>query len=172
VDNFFAFDDLDRRRRDLGISVAELCEDAVISVRTWRRARTDPYHCQRSLYLAKLALDDRESDVMGRNGPEGILRVVIVLATYEFGRLNTGLEVINTDFRVQRPRDKQWLEASRIRRIAMVVLIETGMERRDVVEACQCSRQNVAQAVGQVYEEMDEDPAFAAKLERLIASAS
>lgn len=101
----------------------------------------------------------------GRDGDAvqfAVASVVVHLAGA--GRLDPRA-ILGHDLSVQRPNNKQWLEAAQLRRCAVYLLVvEFGFERSAIGRALGCSRQAIAQAITWAEERCDADPALRALL--------
>lgn len=160
---------LDRRRAALGLPVARLCALAGIDPRHYWRLKAGSTMGRRAAAKIAGALDG----ALVPSQPAGLAvlhRLVMAVTALSSG--NDPAAAIGTDFAVQRPLDRQWLAAARVRRIAMYVLVrEFDHSRADVARALGCTRQNVAQAVEDI-ELAAEDPDFAALLLRVAGLAT
>ena len=167
--NLFSFDAIDRRRWAQGLTIPELCQAAEINPRTWERAKADPARVSsRTITKLEAALDAAAGPK--RPKPGLVLAFVNAATSLLAGAVGLAphLSVLTQDFNVQKPLDKAWLTASQLRRTAMwLAIVECDVARKDVAEACACSRQNIAQAIQFVEKRMEEEPSFAAIVERI-----
>lgn len=78
-------------------------------------------------------------------------------------------QVLEADFSRQRPQNRRWLAASRIRRLALyVVSVELGgIDAVTLAAAIGVTKQNVGQALAQVEERRDADRRLDRMLERV-----
>jgi predicted transcriptional regulator len=155
--NFFSFDDVDRRRRALGLTVEQLCHQAGVSVRTWFRIRASPYRQHRQA-LGRL------NEVLERTIVQPALSLLLVRSLMLAAATLSGVDpvkVIYQGFDQQKPMDRDWLVASHLRRVVMYVLCEgLHVPRKIVCQVCQCTRQNIAQAIELISDKMEEEPAL------------
>lgn len=165
--NFF---DVDRRRRDRGLSIEALCKAAGVSVRTWWRIKARPAAAEeRTLRRLEAALGAVHQEAAPAiDAVRSLIQATLALLAATAG-LDPERQVLRQDFTVQKPLDRDWLAASHLRRAAMwlVLMHVDGVERKDIAAACGCSRQNVAQAIQFVEERTEAEPAFASLLDRV-----
>jgi DNA-binding Xre family transcriptional regulator len=163
------FRGIERRRLELGVSKERLVAAAGISRRTYQRAQnTRSRKIQRRTVDA---LDRALEQLAGTRSAKAsqlasLHRAAMILIAKEL-RLDPE-SVLATDFTRQRPMDKPWLAAARVRRDAMaVVAVDLGVRHSDLARAIGVSKQNVGQAVDQVYDKREADPLFEAMLARI-----
>jgi hypothetical protein len=164
---------LDARRRKAKISVQDLCADAGIHANTYRfglegHAATSP----RVMTKLKRSLDRLAA------GEEPDIRRTMCMALVRFLTWHVaGLvgvdpdQVLACDFSHERPTDKVWLQAARIRRCAVYLLVEGPRLRvgaATVAAAIGQKRQAVHKAVAAIETERDRDPEFDALMRSLM----
>lgn len=157
---------IDRRRRAAGMTVQALLSAARVDLSTWARLkRGERSASPRTLARLRAALDGapppRPADLAG-----ALHRVVTVRIAAALGADPVAVAATDTAT-VQRPTDKAWLSAARIKRMATAVLVrDLGVERAVVARALGVSRQAIHQSLAWIDEQSD-DPDFAALLARI-----
>lgn len=170
VDNFLS---IDARRRAAGVTVRALLAEADVDPSVWWRAAKSPDRMEaRTLHKLASALDRLgagpsplprwlNADIL-----KSLLRMVMAIIAAEQGI--DAREVLAHDFAKQKPLNKSWLQASRIRRAAIyVTVLEIGYDRVTVGLAIGCTRQNVKQAIDQTQRLCEEEPAMAELIARV-----
>jgi hypothetical protein len=164
---------LDARRRKAKISVQDLCADAGIHANTYRfglegHAATSP----RVMTKLKRSLDrlaaGAEPDMQ-----RTLCMALVRFLTWHVSRL-VGVDptqVLACDFSHERPTDRVWLQAARIRRCAVYLLVEGPSLRvgaATVAAAIGQKRQAVHKAVAAIETERERDPEFDALMRSLM----
>jgi hypothetical protein len=162
VEKIFAV--LDAKRIACGITGEDLCRLADISLRTWQRMRAGSDADPRTLRRLSAALDAATVE-KARPGPDAGQRIAeLVWSATAIAALRSGADpeaILAQDFSVQKPLNPAWLEAARIRRTAIhVVVVELDCRRVDVAAALGMTRQNVHQALGMVRDMIEAEPSL------------
>jgi hypothetical protein len=163
------FASLNRRRIANGIGVAELLARARVHREVWFACGSRPETVRASSFeRLENALDQLITEA-----PETETRLIAVTyrATVCLICTLTGTDpgdVLQQDFRVQRPTDPHWLSAARYRRLAIAVLALAGVERPLIKNALGCTRQNVQQAIAWATEEGERHPETAGLIHRCV----
>ena len=148
-----SIEDIDRRRRRLGISVERLIGEARVTYFTWRHAMKGDM-VTRSSTLARLDRALARLNAGERQQTEGALtrsyRHMVGLIAEWSGVDVAGAQAIAFDFSKEKPSSPDWIAAARVRRLAMYVLAAAGERKADVARAIGCTRQNVMQAVSAI----------------------
>lgn len=164
VENFF---EIDRRREEAGVTIEALCRAAGVNRKTWSDIRSRPDCAARPETLRRLA--DALSDLAVAKSPDllqGRLRTLLALLAADTG--DDAKVVLATDFSRQRPQDKGWLAAARLRRFAIyLIVVEEDVRMADMARAIGISRQAVKQTVDEVREWRLDEPDVDALLERV-----
>lgn len=156
---------IERRRILACVKVSALCAAAPYDERGYRR-QISAARDGRELNLHRRSLDRLDAALSrlleGRKKPppDPIISGFYRLAMRTLAQLE-GLDsdaVCATDFSVQRPKNRDWLTAARIRRFAIyLTVVEFDISGATMARAIECSPPNVSQALIQV-EELREDP--------------
>lgn len=162
--------EIERRRREAGLSQADLCARARIELNNWQKLIRGS-HAPSAGTLKKLtaALSSGASPVQPPSVIKAWYRLVMILLAQARGL--DGDAVLATDFSVQRPMDRIWREAARIRGFAIyLTAVELQVENVDIAAALACSREAIRKARSKV-EDMRDDPEIDGLLERIARQA-
>lgn len=162
---------LDRRRRQLGITVLRLCSEAGVHVDTYDDARAGRSR-PRARTLDRIATALNRLAAGAEADPRRtICQALLRLVTAEFAR-RAGWDaalMLSQSFEAERPQDPVWLQAARLRRCAIYVLVEGLMIRKaQIGHAVGCSRQAVQKAVAAIEQERERDPQFDALMQTMM----
>lgn len=163
---------VDRRRSAAGLSNSELCRLAGVEFNNWRKLRRGG-HAPSVGTLAKLnaALDAPRST----KPPQVVAafhRLVMQFLAMHL-KFDTAI-LLATDFKVQRPSNPQWLQAARIRQMAVyITAVELQVSNADLGRALGDTRANIKFARDQVEERREDgnevDQALTAVLQQVQA---
>jgi transcriptional regulator with XRE-family HTH domain len=156
VENFFA---IERARRAAGLSVARLCALAGVDRGTYARLRAGQTSAAHAATIRKLSRALAELEQAPARLMTAFIRGTTALLAQLAG--DDPVAIASHDFSVQRPTNKQWLAAARLRRLAIhIATVELDMPRVALARALNCKRQSVHEALAWV-NEASEDPAIA-----------
>jgi hypothetical protein len=154
---------IDRRRKDAGISHERLCRAANIQLRNWFRLIRGE-HAAKSITLKKLneamdALAAGETTSQRLSLCQAYLRTITVQLAEKRG-WDPELMLLQ-DFSSENTNDPVWLQASRLRRCAVYLLVE-GLDfgKANIARAIGVSRQAVHKTVAAIEAERDRDREF------------
>lgn len=162
---------LDARRRKAGVPVQDLCTAAGIHINTYRegiggRAATSP-RVMTALTRALTQISAGEDPATRKT----LCMAMVRFLTVHVARL-VGVDpeqVLAQDFSKERPTDKVWLQAARIRRCAVYLVVE-GLKvgAAAVAGAIGQKRQAVHKAIAAIEAERDRDGEFDALMRVLM----
>lgn len=157
------------RRLAAGLTHQELCKHAGVDLNSWHRLRRGE-HAPKNETIQKF-------DNALKNGPSpkppqliaSYHRLVMVMIAAE---LNFPLAtLLATDFTAERPQVQEWLEAARIRAMAIyITTVELEVKNADMARALNVTREAIRKARNRV-EDMRDDNAIDALLSRVRAQA-
>lgn len=154
---------IDRRRRRMGITVAELLAASRVNRDTYFDARAGRLHPRAATLQRLSAALDRLTAGAAPDVQRTLCVALLRVVTAEFAR-RAGWDaalMLSQSFAEERPQDAVWLQAARLRRCAIYVLVEGLMIRKaHIGHAIGCSRQAVHKAVAVIEQERERDPAF------------
>lgn len=149
-----------------GWSHNELLRRAGVLKETWQDLRAG----RREAKPATLSRIERALDGVTERNPPQIVRAYHRLVMLDLCRqLRVPASAIEQDMTVQRPRNKAWLQAARINRMAIyIIAVELELKNAELGRAIGCTRQNVKQARDDVEDWREASP----KIDRAIAAQS
>lgn len=159
--------EIERRRVSAGWSHTELCRRAWIRKDTWqdiRSGRREP------LARTLEALEKAFTEPRSKNPPQIVKAYHRIMVMDLCRHLRAPIDtVLAQDLTVQRPRNKAWLQAARINRMAIyIAAVELQVANADLARALGCTRQNIKQA----RDDVEDWRAADSKVERAIAVVS
>lgn len=155
-----------RRRIAAGWSHAKLLRLARVDKQTWQDLRAGRREAQ-EFTLTRL---ERALDGVIETKPPQIVRAYHRIVMRDLCRhLRVPASAIDQDMSVQRPRNRAWLQAARINRMAIyIIAVELELKNAELGRAIGCSRQNVQQARNDVEDWRETDR----KIDRAIAKVT
>jgi hypothetical protein len=164
--------DIERGRREAGISQNELLRRAGLSRTSWCAllAGARP----KAATLARLQ-DALQGQIYTPPQPE-LIRVIYRLVAVSLGTARgvdaAAMVPALQDFATQMPNSPGWLKIARVRQLAIYVLtVELLIANADVGRAIGCSRQNIKKARTAVEDRREIEPELDALIERVAAVA-
>ncbi len=163
-----AFRAVEKRRKTLGVSRFRLAQAAGVTHTTYWRLE---HGHTKKVHRATLDRLDAALDTIPPPVPPPAIaslhRAAMILFAREH-RLDPEA-VMATDFTRQTSVDRVWLAAARVRRLAMTAIAELGIaSNAAIARAIGVTKQNVGQAVAQIADIRDEDPALDAEISRVV----
>ncbi|MGX9389780.1 hypothetical protein ACWX0K_10860 [Nitrobacteraceae bacterium UC4446_H13] len=162
---------IDRRRRRMGISVADLLAASRVSRDTFFDARAGRSRVRPATVARLRTALDRLTAGADTEGQRTLCVALLRVVTAEFAR-RAGWDaalMLSQSFEEERPQDPVWLQAARLRRCAIYVLVEGLMIRKaHIGHAIGCSRQAVHKAVAVIEQERDRDAQFDALMQTMM----
>lgn len=164
--------EIEKRRLKAGISIPRLCSDAGIHPRSYEVARGGKGGVRNST-LAKLSgALDRHGQRIEPEERRTLCQSYLRKITRELAR-QSGWDpdlMLNQDFSSENTNDPVWLQASRLRRCAIYLVVEGLFEgkRAPVARAVGISRQAVHKGVAAIEAERMRDDAFDKKMQSAI----
>lgn len=154
---------VDRRRKDLHVTIARLCAAAGIHGDTYEDARAGRSKVRAStvarLERALEALSAGEAPAAKLSLCQAYLRSITVQLA-----VKTGWDpelMLTQDFSSENTEDPVWLQASRLRRCAVYLVVEgLRLGKADIGRAVGVSRQAIHKSVAAIEAERERDAAF------------
>ncbi len=162
--------DIDRRRRKLGVSLQRLFGEARTDRRSWYDALRGRTQIRKSTLdrldraLSRLAAGERQ---VTEGSLTLLYRTWVGIFARELGVDIAAAQAIACDFSAEKPQNPDWIAAARVRRLAIYTLAcAFGQKNADVARAAGCSRQGVGKAIAEIEALRERDTALDAMLDR------
>lgn len=153
----------DAKRRELGISIAKLCAAAGIHPNTYDTMRKGEAATRPTTMLKLRRAFNRLATGEKADAPRSLFEIGIRMFTADLARQVGAdpVKVLAANFETENTNDPEWLQASRLRRAAIYLMVEgVGIAKADAGHALGITRQAVHKAVAVIELERDRDNNF------------
>lgn len=165
---------IDARRRKAGIPRQKLCEMAGIHINTYRFALEGHANSRRRT-LARLneAMNQLAAGRAAQKS-ETLCMIALRLVTEKMA-IGSGWDpqlMLSQNFEAENSNDPVWLQASRLRRCAIYLLVEEmrAVGKAEIAHAIGITRQAVHKGVAAIEAERERDPAFHTLMQGVVAT--